>query len=153
MSIQGESPVDGKSKNMNDTGNDLELLAVKARSDEESYQFSPDRTMMPMNGSAFWEKDQDTPGNSPGRGDKGNEDAQLLKSKDKLNDPEIASLPREDDRPPREQWGRKLDFMLAVIGYAVDLANVWRFPYLCYKNGGGMFKFKFHDNPSNCIFV
>ncbi|PIP41416.1 MAG: hypothetical protein COX19_03690, partial [Desulfobacterales bacterium CG23_combo_of_CG06-09_8_20_14_all_51_8] len=41
--------------------------------------------------------------------------------------------------PNRPQWRTSAGFLLAAIGSAVGLGNIWRFPYVAYKNGGGAF--------------
>uniref|UniRef100_A0AAQ5ZXJ9 Solute carrier family 6 member 11a n=1 Tax=Amphiprion ocellaris TaxID=80972 RepID=A0AAQ5ZXJ9_AMPOC len=38
----------------------------------------------------------------------------------------------------RGHWGSKAEFILTVMGAIIGPGNVWRFPYLCYRNGGGM---------------
>uniref|UniRef100_UPI00358E2FD5 sodium- and chloride-dependent GABA transporter 3-like n=1 Tax=Myxine glutinosa TaxID=7769 RepID=UPI00358E2FD5 len=37
----------------------------------------------------------------------------------------------------RGQWSNKVEFVLSVAGEIIGLGNVWRFPYLCYRHGGG----------------
>ena len=39
----------------------------------------------------------------------------------------------------REQWGTRAGFLLAAVGSAIGLGNIWRFPYVAYDSGGGAF--------------
>ena len=38
-----------------------------------------------------------------------------------------------------DKWNSKVGFLMAAIGSAVGLGNLWRFPYVAASNGGGAF--------------
>nr|KAI8763801.1 sodium- and chloride-dependent glycine transporter 1-like; partial [Biomphalaria glabrata] len=43
------------------------------------------------------------------------------------------------DEKVRVTWSRKAEYVLSMMGYGVGLGNIWRFPYVCIRNGGGAF--------------
>lgn len=57
--------------------------------------------------------------------------------KDKFNSP--GGDANNDDDAEYKTWGNKAQSVLAMLGFSVGFGNVWRFPYLCQKNGGGKF--------------
>jgi len=43
------------------------------------------------------------------------------------------------DQAVHENWSSRLTFLLAAIGFAVGLGNIWKFPYVAGQNGGSAF--------------
>lgn len=70
---------------------------------------------------------------------------------------EDAEAPHASPVHERGQWGSKVEFVLSVAGEIIGLGNVWRFPYLCYKNGGGETLELVHSSsfqsPDKCIDI
>ena len=62
-----------------------------------------------------------------------------IEDKDNYDLERVGDEPGHETREERGSWGRHIEFVLATIGFAVGLGNVWRFPYLAQKNGGGNF--------------
>ncbi|XP_066228663.1 orphan sodium- and chloride-dependent neurotransmitter transporter NTT5 [Saccopteryx leptura] len=58
----------------------------------------------------------------------------------------LSSILPDKDKDPKDQasidrpsWANKTEYLLAQVGFSVGLSTIWRFPYLCFNNGGGSF--------------
>ena len=51
----------------------------------------------------------------------------------------MGDLPMNSHNHKRSSFSGKLGFVLSAAGASVGLGNIWRFPYLAAKYGGGIF--------------
>ncbi|XP_029683126.1 sodium- and chloride-dependent neutral and basic amino acid transporter B(0+)-like [Takifugu rubripes] len=59
-------------------------------------------------------------------------------SKDRIVDQETHG-DNGDATPQRPHWSNRVEYMLSMVGFAIGLGNIWKFPYMAYNNGGGVF--------------
>ncbi|XP_033756245.1 sodium- and chloride-dependent glycine transporter 2-like [Pecten maximus] len=58
---------------------------------------------------------------------------------------QLSTFVESDDNEDEERtvWSKKIEGLLSLVGLCVGLGNMWRFPYLCMRNGGGAFLIPF----------
>lgn len=68
-------------------------------------------------------------------------DLQNFPGGEKLSECDISMTPADSTVAliDRGNWGNPIEFVLSCLNYAVGLGNVWRFPHLAFRNGGGAF--------------
>lgn len=54
---------------------------------------------------------------------------------------EIDIISEEVDIVKWQIWSNKVEYIFVIIGFVVGFGNLWRFLYLCQKNGGGRERF------------
>ncbi|MGO5052796.1 sodium-dependent transporter [Lachnospiraceae bacterium LCP25S3_G4] len=50
----------------------------------------------------------------------------------------MSSMQKSSNKEPA-QWGSRFGYIMVAAGAAIGLGNIWRFPYLAYQGGGGIF--------------
>ncbi|CAG7828454.1 unnamed protein product [Allacma fusca] len=67
----------------------------------------------------------------------------------KLIGPDPRDIYYDEERPV---WDTRFDFLISMIGFALDVSNVWRFPWLCFKHRGLIFLLPYIVVLVLCVF-
>ncbi|OWF48191.1 sodium-dependent proline transporter-like [Mizuhopecten yessoensis] len=60
---------------------------------------------------------------------------------DHIGSVEECSVSEDDDSGGNKNvpWASRLDFIVSLLGMSLGISDIWRVPYLVYRNGGGAF--------------
>ena len=42
-----------------------------------------------------------------------------------------------NEEPKKLKWSSRFEFIVTLLGFSLGLGDIWRVPYLTYRNGGG----------------
>jgi SNF family Na+-dependent transporter len=137
----GDEP-DFMFENNNNTARDIEMAQISNRNDRNDQNDDDENESRQRVATLALSNRQDSNGDDVQdiemvqiSSDRNDDDGERKDDDDELDN--NVTIDNNDEQ--RQVWGSRWEFFFATVGFAVGVGNVWRFPMLAARNGGGAF--------------